>query len=144
MFCCSHICSGFIGKVSRLTHLQLNQGVRITHFWNKESKTLSMALILSPQTLVNTPKLNASFDKADAMPSSVSSEFLCLVSNNSDNSRLKPATKIKYYNLWFQARTLLLPVPQAGKMSASMLILHFHNHPVEFGLWAFYHLITSF
>ena len=38
---------------------------------------------------VNTPELDASFDEADAMLSSVSSKYLCLVSTHSDNSRLQ-------------------------------------------------------
>ena len=36
----SHIYTLFMGKVSTLSHL--NQGVRITHFWTKQSKTLSI------------------------------------------------------------------------------------------------------
>ena len=36
---------------------------------------------------VDTPELEASFNEADAIPFSVSSEFPCLVSTFSDNSR---------------------------------------------------------
>ena len=35
---------------------------------------------------VDMPELEVSFDKADAMPSSVSSGYLCPVSNHYDNS----------------------------------------------------------
>ena len=70
--------------MSTLTHL--NQGVRITPFWTKQSKTLSMVLILSPWPLLRQHELDAFFDKADAMPSSVSSVFLHLIHTISDNS----------------------------------------------------------
>ena len=74
---------------------------------------------------VNTPELDASFDEGDAMPSSVSSGFLCLVSTISVTSKLQLTPNIKSHRIWCQARALLLPVPQAGKMSASKLIHYF-------------------
>ena len=59
------------------------------------------------------------------MPSSVSSGFLDLVPTISDNSRVQLVTSTKSHKLWCQVRALLLPVPQAGKMSASKLICYF-------------------
>ena len=55
---------------------------------------------------INTPELEASFDEADAIPSSVSSVFLHLVSTISDHSRLQLVHGIKSNQLWFQARAL--------------------------------------
>ena len=82
---------------------------------------------------IDTPELEVSFDEADVMPSSVSSGYLCLVSTHYDNSRLQLAPNIKCYTLWCQAKSLLLPVPQVGKISASKLIYHFSCHPAVFG-----------
>ena len=67
----------------------------------------------------DTPKLHASFDYADVMSSSVSSIFICLAGTTSDNSRLQLAPSIKSHTFWCKTRYILLPVPQAGKMSAS-------------------------
>ena len=51
----------------------------------------------------------------------------------SDTSRPQLDLSIKPHNLWCQARALLLPVPQEGKMSASKLIHYFSGSPVAFG-----------
>ena len=77
---------------------------------------------------VNMPKLDA-----DVLPSLVSSGFLHSVSSISDTSRLQLALSIKSGKLWCQARTLLLPVMQVGKMSTSELICYFSGHPAAFG-----------
>ena len=81
---------------------------------------------------VDTPELEVSFDQADAMLSSVSSEHLFQVNGHSDNSRLQLASSFKFYTLCYNARALLLPVPQVGKMSAGRLIHHFSCHPATF------------
>ena len=74
---------------------------------------LSVVLILFSQTL------DSSFGEADAMPSSVSSNFLHLVHTISDTSRPQIAPSISSHKLWCQTRALLLSVPQAGKISSS-------------------------
>ena len=56
-----------------------------------------------------------------------------MVSKICDISRLHVAPHIKFYKLWYQARALLLPVPQAGKISASKLIHYFSSYPATFG-----------
>ena len=78
-----------------------------------------MVLILSSQTLDNTPELDASFHEADAMPSSVTSGFLHLVITFADNYRLQLPPSIKYHKLWCKAIALLLLIPQVGEISAS-------------------------
>ena len=92
-----------------------------------------MVFILSSHSLVNTPKLDAFSDNADAVSSS---GFLHSVGTISDNSRPQLAPSIKYCKLWCQARALFLPVAQAGKMSASKLIHYFSRHPPSFGFQA--------
>ena len=60
----------------------------ITPFWTKWSKTeYALDSILTDS--VETSEVDASFDDADAVPSSVSSGFPCLVSTISDNLRLQ-------------------------------------------------------
>ena len=86
-----------------------------------------------------TPELYASLDEADAIPSS---GFLCSVISVSDTSRLQLAPSIKSDKLSCHARALLLPVLQAGIMSASNLI-YLSGHPAAFGLWASLALIIS-
>ena len=68
---------------------------------------------------VDTPELDASLDEANAMHSSVSSGILCLVNTISDNSRPQLAPSVKSQKLLCQARALLLPIPQVGKIPAS-------------------------
>ena len=90
-----------------------------------------------------TPKLDTSLEEPDAVTSSVSSGFLCLVSILSDNSKLQLAPSIRTCKLWCQARALLAPVSLATKMSASELIHYFSSHPAAFGFRALLHQITS-
>ena len=82
---------------------------------------------------INTPELDASVEEADAIPSSVSSGFPCLVNTVSDASRLQLDLSIKSHKLWCQARALPLPVSQVYQMSASTLIHYFSSHPAAFG-----------
>ena len=58
------------------------------------------------------------------------------VSTISENSKLQPATSIKFNKLTCQVRALLLPVPLAGTLSTSKLISYFSSHPVAFGFQA--------
>ena len=74
---------------------------------------------------VDTPEVDAFFEQPSAISSSVSSGFPHLVSTVSDTSRWQLAPSIKPHKLWCQARVLLLPVPQSGKMSAAKLIQFF-------------------
>ena len=66
-----------------------------------------MVWILFSWTLVNTPELDASLNEADAIPSSVSLGFPCLVRTVPDASRLQLAPSIKSQKLWCQATALL-------------------------------------
>ena len=81
-------------------------------------------------------ELDTSLDEPDAIPSSVSSGFLCLVSTLSDNSELQLAPSIRSCKLWCQARTPLAPVSLATKMSASKLVHYFSSQPAAFRLWS--------
>ena len=82
-----------------------------------------MALIPSSWTdSIDTLELDASFDETDAITSSVSEGLLHSVSTISDNSRPQDAPHIKSCKLWCQARAILLPVAQTGKISVSKLI----------------------
>ena len=77
-------------------------------------------------------RIGCLLNEPDAITSSVSSGFLCLVSTLSDNSKLQLAPSIRSHKLWCQARALLAPVPLATKMSASKLIHYFSSHPAAF------------
>ena len=92
---------------------------------------------------IDTPDLNACFNEADAVPSSVSSGFLHLVSTVCDASGLEFARSIKSHKLWDQARTVLLPVPQAGKMSASKPVFTFPVIQLYLDSGLLCHLIIS-
>ena len=132
----SHIYIHFTGKVSMLTHFLFEPRCEDYSFLGPSNWRLWawFDFILTDST--NSPELDAPFYEADVVPSSVSSGFLCSVSTISDNSRLYLAPNIKCQKLWCQARVLLLPLPQAGKMSASKLIHYFSSHPAAFGFWA--------
>ena len=75
-------------------------------------------------------------DEANAVPSSVSQGFLCLVSTIFDNYRPQLTPCIKCNKWQCQARALLLPVLQADKMSASNLSVYFSSNPRTFGFHA--------
>ena len=75
-------------------------------------------------------------DEPDAITSSVSSGFVCLVSTISDHSNLQLAPSIKSHKLWCQVRVLLAPVPLAIKMPVSKLICYFSSHPAAFVFWS--------
>ena len=85
----SHIYPGFISKVSTLTHFALKPVFEdyssldwaVKHFEHGQDSVLTDS--------VDTPELDASFNEADAMSSSVSLGFLHLVSTVSDTSRLQ-------------------------------------------------------
>ena len=85
---------------------------------------------------LETPELDAFLDEPDAIPSSVSSGFLCLVSTLSDNSKLQLAPSIRSCKLWCMARALLALVSLATKISVSKLICYFSSHPAAFRFWS--------
>ena len=116
----SHIYPCFTGKMSILTLYPLEPGCEDYSFLDQTLKTLSIVLILSSCTPLQALKLDAFFDEADAVPSSVYSGILNLVTPISDTSRLQLTHNIKSHILWCQAWALFLPVPQTGKMSDSL------------------------
>ena len=122
----SHIYLGFMWKKSTLTHIPLGPWCENNLFWTRHWETLSMVLILSTWS-PDTPELNASFNEADAMPSSVSSGYLHWLGTIFGNSGPQHAPSTKSNKLWCQTRALFQPVPQAGKMSAPELICYFSS-----------------
>ena len=72
----SLIYPGFMGKVSTLTHFPLEPGCENYSFLDQAVEDLSMVWIQFSQDSVNKPKLDAFLDEADALASSVSSDFL--------------------------------------------------------------------
>ena len=93
-------------------------------------------MVLIPSSLTIKTLKPASFDEPDNMTSSVSLGFQCLVRTVSDTYNLQLAPSIKSHKLWCQAKMLLLPVPLAGRMSASKLMHYFSSHPAAFGFKA--------
>ena len=125
------------GKFS--TWIHLNQGVRLTPFWNKQLKNFSMVMILSLLTL-STHWNWTPFDEADTVPSS---GFLHFISTISDNSGQQYVPCIKSHILSCQARALLLPVLLAGTMLMYKLINYFPVIQQHLVSRLLYHLITS-
>ena len=82
---------------------------------------------------IETPELDTSFDEPDAITSSVSSGFLCLISTISDTSNLQLAPSIRSHKLYCQARVPLAHVPLTTKMLASKWICYLSIHPAAFG-----------
>ena len=97
----------------------LKQGVRIIPFWTRKWQTWTRSGFLLIES-IETPELDATIEKHDGVPSSVSLGFLCSISDISDTPKLQ--ISIKFCKLWGQASALHLPVPVAGKMSTSKLI----------------------
>ena len=119
----SHIYPGFMGRYHTN---QLPTEIRMQELFFIEQAVVDIEyldFILTDS--IKTAELDASFDELDAVPSSVSSVFLHLVSTISDYSKLQLAFSIKCHKLWCEARALLLPVPLAGKMTASKLFYYF-------------------
>ena len=106
--------------------------MRITLFLDQAVADFEQDLDSILTKSLETPELDASLDEPDAVPSSVSSWFLHMVSTLSDNSKLLVAPSIRFCKLWCQAKALLAPVPLATKMSMSKLICYFSSHPAAF------------
>ena len=105
----SHIYPGLTGKVSTLTHFTLEPVCDDYSFLEQAVKDFEYGLNSILMDAANMPKLEESFDEANAMLSSVFSRLLCLVSTYSHNSRLQLASSIKCHTLWCHIRALLLP-----------------------------------
>ena len=133
---CSHIYPGFTGKVSSLTHFPLEPGCEQYAFLDQAVADFKQGLDSILTDSLETPELDTSLEEPDAITSSVSSGFLCLVITLSDNSKPQLAPRIHTHKLWCQARALLAPVSLATKMSASKLIHYFSSHPAALGFWA--------
>ena len=123
----SHIYPGLTGKVSSLTHFPLEPGCDDYSFLDQAVAVFEQGLDSILANSLKTPELDTSLEEPDFM-SSVSSGFLCLVSNLSDNSKLQLALSIRSHKLW----CLLAPVSLATKMLASKFICYFSSQPAAF------------
>ena len=132
----SHIYPAFTGNIPSLNHFPLEPGCEDYSFLDQAVADFEQGLHSILTNSLETSKLDVSLDEPDAIPSSVSSGFLCSVSTLCDNSKLQLAPSIRSHTLWYQARALLAPVPLATKMSASKLIHYFSSHPASFGFWS--------
>ena len=83
-----------MGKVSTLTHFPLVPGCEDYSFLDRAAKDFEHGLDSILAHTIDKPKVDTSFDKAIAMPSSVSSRFLGLARTDSDNSRLQLTSSI--------------------------------------------------
>ena len=128
----SHIYPGFTGKVSSLTHFPLELGCEDYSFLDQAIADFEQGLDFILTDSLETPELDGSLDEPDAIPSLVSSGFLCSVSTLSDNSKPQLASNIISHKLWCQARVLLAPMPLATKMFVSKLIHYFPSHSAFF------------
>ena len=81
-------------------------------------------------------RTECTLDEADAITSSVSSNFLHLVNTVSDTTRLQLVPSIKSLKVWFQVTALPLPFLQEGKMSGSKFIHYFSGYPAVFAFCA--------
>ena len=93
-----------MGKVSTLTHLPLEAVCEDYFFLNQAGEDFKHGL---DSILTDTPKLVASFDEADVMPSLVSLGLLFSLISVSDTFRLELAPSIKSHKLWCQHQALL-------------------------------------
>ena len=85
--------------MSTLAHFPLEPGCKNYTFLDQAIKDFEHGLDSILTDSVDTPELDASFDEADVMPSSVSLQFLCFISTHSDNSRLQTAPSNKCQTL---------------------------------------------
>ena len=95
----SHMYPSSTGKVPTLTHFPLKPDCDDYSFLDQAVEHFEHSLDSNLIDSHDTPELGASFDEADAMPSSVSSGFLFLVSTISDTCRLQLAPSIKSHKL---------------------------------------------
>ena len=81
----SHIYPGFTGKVSSLTHSPLEPGCEDYAFLDQAVADFKQGLDSILTDSLETLELDTSLEEPNAITSSVSSGFLCLVSTISDN-----------------------------------------------------------
>ena len=114
-----------MGKVSTVTYFLLEISCEDSSFLDQPVEDYEQGLdsILADST--ETPELDDSFDKSDAITFSISSGFVCSVSTLSGNFKLQVAPSIKAQKLLCQTRALPLGVAFSGKMSPSNLIHYF-------------------
>ena len=98
-FAYSHINPGFTGKVASLTHFLLEPGCEDYSFTDTTVADFKQGLDSIFIDTNETSELDTSLDVPDAITSSVSSWFLCLVSTISDNSKLQLAPSIRSHKL---------------------------------------------
>ena len=95
---CSHIYPAFTSKVSSLTHFPLKPGCEDCSFLDQAVADFEQGLDSILTESIETPELDAYLDEPDAITSSVSFGFLCLVSTISDTSKLQIAPSIRSPN----------------------------------------------
>ena len=132
----SLIYPGFTGKVSSLTHFPLEPGCEDYALLDQAVADFEQGLHSILTDSLETLELDTSLEEPDAITSSVTSGFLCLVSTLSDNSKPQLAPTICTCKLWCQARAFFAPVSLATKMFASKLIHYFSRHPDACGFQA--------
>ena len=86
---CSHIYTGFTGKVPSLTHFPLEPGCEDYAFLDQAVADFEQGLDSILTDSLETPELDTSLDEPDVITSSVSSGFLHSVSTLSDYSKLQ-------------------------------------------------------
>ena len=91
----SHIYPRFTGKVSSLTNFSLESGCEDYSFLDQAVADFEQDLDSFLTDAIETPELETSLDESDAITSSVSSGFLCLVSSISVTSKLQLALSIR-------------------------------------------------
>ena len=119
-------------SLSTLTHFPLLPSYEDYSFLDQLVEDFGHGMDSILMDTFKMPELDACLDEADAIPSSVSWDFLCSVSVVFDTSRLQLAPNITSHKVCCQARALLLPVPMAVKMSSSKLIHFFFGHWAAF------------
>ena len=90
----SHIYAGFTGKVSSLTYFPLEPGCEGYAFLDQAVADFEQGLDSILTDSFETLELDTSLDEPHVIISSVSSEFLCLISTLSDNSKPELAPSI--------------------------------------------------
>ena len=90
----SHICPGFTGKLSSLTHFPPEPGCKDYAFLDQAVADFEQGLDFILTESLKTLELDTSLDKCDVITSLVSSGFLCLVSTLYDNSKPQLAPSI--------------------------------------------------
>ena len=128
---CSHIYSGFTGKVSSLTHFPLEPRCEDYSFLDQAVTDFEQGLDSILTNSLEIPELDTSVDEPDAITYSVSSGFLnsvffLIILNCS------LFLALGLINCGARLGLFLHLCPLATKMSASKLIHYFSSHPAAF------------